>query len=120
VEALFEALDIFTYGAAIIGGLLAVLWIYNSTIKERRSILRRAGKTRDPALRRLVDQGIFLQRVSFSAAAFATGVGILWFARGYHHKYNVNIASAYVVLGGVLIGLGILGALLSYLFRHKE
>ena len=120
MEALFRALDVFTYAAAVIGCILAVLWIYNSTIKERRGVLRRAGRTSDPALKRIVNQGVFLQRVGFSAAAFATGVAILWFARGYYQKYHVNIASGYLVLAGVLMGLGIIGALLSYLFRHKE
>jgi len=120
VEALFEALDLFIYGAAVIGGLLAILWIYNSTIKERRGILRRAGKAGDPALRRLLKQGILLQRLGFSAAAAATGMAILWFARGYYQKYDVNIAPAYIVLAMVLIALGTAGALLSYLFRDKE
>jgi len=113
-------LDVFTYGAAIVGGLLAVLWIYNSTIKERRGILRRARKIRDPALERLVNQGAFLQRLGFSAAAVATGIAILWFARGYHNKYHVNISSAYLILAGVLITLGTIGALVSYIFRRKE
>lgn len=120
MEALFDALDVFTYGAAIIGGLLAVLWIYNSTIKERRGILRRARRVRDPALERLINQGAFLQRLGFSVAAVVTGIGILWFARGYHNKYHVDISSAYVILAGVLITLGTIGALVSYIFRRKE
>jgi hypothetical protein len=118
--ALFDSLDVFTYGAAIIGGLLAVLWIYNSTIKERRGILRRARSVRDPALERLINQGAFLQRLGFSVAAVVTGIGILWFARGYHNKYHVDISSAYVILAGVLITLGTIGALVSYIFRRKE
>lgn len=113
-------MDVFTYGAAIIGGLLAVLWIYNSTIKERRAILRRARRIRDPALERLINQGAFLQRLGFSVAAVVTGIGILWFARGYHNKYHVDISSAYVILAGVLITLGTIGALVSYIFRRKE
>lgn len=120
MEDLFKALNVFTYGLAIIGSLLALFWIYNSTIKERRGVLRRAGKTADPALKRIVNQGVLIQRFGFSAAAFATGVAILWFARGYYQKYHVNVAAAYLVLAGVLIGLGIIGALLSYLFRPKE
>ncbi len=120
MEALFEALDVFTYGAAIVGGLLAVLWIYNSTIKERRGILRRARRVRDPALERYVNQGALLQRLGFSIAAVVTGIAILWFARGYYNKYHVNISSAYVILAGVLITLGTLSALGSYIFRRKE
>lgn len=120
MEALFDALDVFTYGAAIIGGLLAVLWIYNSTIKERRGILRRARKVRDPALVRLVNQGAFLQRLGFSVAAVVTGIGILWFARGYYNKYHVNISAAYVIVAGVLITLGTVGALVLYISRRKE
>jgi hypothetical protein len=120
MEALFEALDVFTYGVAIIGGLLAVLWIYNSTIKERRGVLRRARRIRDPALARQINQGTFLQRLGFGAAAVATGIAILWFARGYYNKYNVHISPAYVVVAFVLIALGALGVLLSYIFRPKE
>jgi hypothetical protein len=120
MEALFQVLDIFTYGAAIIGGLLAILWIYNSTIKERRGILRRARRIRDPAVERLVNQGAFLQRLCFSAAAAATGIAILWFARGYYDKYHVNISSAYIVLAAVLITLGTTGFLVSYIIRRKE
>lgn len=120
MEALFQALDVFTYGAAIIGGLLAILWIYNSTIKEQRGILRRARRTRDPAVERLVNQGAFLQRLGFSVAAVATGIAILWFARGYYNKYHVNVSSAYIVLAAVLITLGIIGLLVSYKFRREE
>jgi hypothetical protein len=120
VEALFEALDLFIYAAAVVGGLLAILWIYNSTIKERRGILRRASKAGDPALGRFVKKGILLQRLGFSAAAVATGIVILLFARGYYQKYDVNIAPAYIVLAMALVALGSAGALLSYLFRDKE
>jgi hypothetical protein len=120
MEALFEALDVFTYGVAIIGGILAVLWIYNSTIKERRGVLRRARSIRDPALARQIHRGVFLQRLGFGAAAATTGIAILWFARAYYNKYHVNISPAYVVVAVVLIALGALGVLLSYLFRPKE
>ncbi len=117
---MFEALDLFIYGAAVVGGLLAILWIYNSTIRERRGILRRASKAGDPALGRFVKKGILLQRLGFSAAAVATGIAILWFARGYYQKYDVNVAPAYIVLAIALVALGSAGALLSYLFRDKE
>ncbi len=120
MAALFEALDVFTYGAAIIGGLLAILWIYNSTIKERRGVLRRARRIRDPALARQINQGAFLQRLGFSAAAVATGIATLWFARGYYNKYQVHIAPSYIVVAFALIALGALGFLLSYIFRPKE
>jgi hypothetical protein len=120
MESLFEVLDIFTYGAAIIGGLLAILWIYNSTIKERRGVLRRARGVRNPAFERLVNQGAFLQRLGFSAAAVVTGLAILLFARGYYNKYNVDISPAYIVLAGVLITLGVLAVLASFIFRRKE
>ena len=120
MESLFDVLDIFTYGAAIIGGLLAILWIYNSTIKERRGVLRRAGGVRDPAFERVVKQGAFLQRLGFSVAAVATGLAILLFARGYYNKYHVDISPAYIVLAVVLITLGALGALASFIFRRKE
>lgn len=116
---MFRALDVFTYAAAVIGCILAVLWIYNSTIKERRGVLKRARGTGDPALKRVVNQGVFLQRVGFSAAAFVTGVAILGFASLYYQKYHVDIASGYLVLAGVLMALGTIGAVLSYLFRHK-
>lgn len=120
MENLFDVLDIFTYGVAILGGLLAILWIYNSTIKERRGILRRARRTRDRALKRTVNRGILLQRLGFSVAAVATGIAILWFGRGYYGKYHVHIASAYFVVAVVLIAAGALAGLLFYLFREKE
>jgi len=120
MENLFDVLDIFTYGVAIVGGLLAILYIYNSTIKERRGILRRARRVRDPVLERRVNRGILLQRLGFSAAAFATGLAILWFGRGYYGKYHVHIASAYYVVAAVLIAAGSLAALLFYIFREKE
>ncbi|HUU57559.1 MAG TPA: hypothetical protein VMW93_09465 [bacterium] len=120
MENLFDVLDIFTYGVAILGGLLAILWIYNSTIKERRGILRRARRTHDRALKRTVNTGILLQRLGFSAAAVATGIAILWFGRGYYGKYHVHIASAYFVVAVVLIAAGALAGLLFYLFREKE
>ena len=117
---LFDVLDIFTYGVAIIGGLLAILYIYNSTIKERRGILRRARRAHDPALQRRVNTGILLQRLGFSAAAVVTGIGILWFGRGYYGKYHVHISSAYYILAAALIAAGALAALLFYIFREKE
>jgi hypothetical protein len=121
MENLFDVLDIFTYGVAIIGGLLAILYIYNSTIKERRGILRKArGARRDPVLERRVNTGVLLQRLGFSAAAVATGVAILWFGRGYYEKYHVHISSAYYVVAAVLIAAGALAALLFYIFREKE
>jgi hypothetical protein len=119
MENMFDALDIFTYGVAIIGGLLAILWIYNSTIKERRGILRRARKMHDPALARQVNAGILLQRLGFSGAAVATGLAILWFGRGYYGKYHVHIASAYYVVAFALLITGALAAVLSYLLRDK-
>jgi len=120
MENLFDALDIFTYGVAIIGGLLAILWIYNSTIKERRGILRRARRAHDRALERQVNRGVLLQRFGFSAAAVATGIAILCFGRSYFGKYHVAISSAYYVVAVVLIAVGALAALLFYLFREKE
>jgi hypothetical protein len=120
MEELFEALDYFTYGIAIVGGLLAILWIYNSTIKERRGVERRAARVRNPAFERLVTKGALLQRLGFSAAAVATGVAILWFARGYYNKYHVNVATAYFYVAAVLIGLGTIGVILCMLFRNKE
>lgn len=120
MENLFDVLDIFTYGVAIIGGLLAILYIYNSTIKERRGILRRARRVHDPVLERRVNKGILLQRLGFSAAAVATGIAILWFGRGYYEKYHVHISSAYYVVAAVLIAAGALAASLFYIFREKE
>ena len=82
--------------------------------------MRRARRIRDPAFERLVNQGAFLQRLAFSAAAVATGIAVLWFARGYYNKYHVNISSAYVILAAVLITSGTIGILVSYIFRLKE
>jgi hypothetical protein len=118
-ENLFEALDVFTYAVMVLGGLLAILWIYNSTIKERRGVLRRARRAGNPAVERIVDRGIFFQRLGFGAATAATGLAILWFARGYYDKYHVNIAPAYFVAAAVLVGLGLVGMVLAYLFRPK-
>jgi hypothetical protein len=120
MASLFDALSVFTYGVAILGGLLALLWIYNSTVKERRGILRRARRARDRAWERQINLGTLFQRLGFSAAAVATGVAILWFARGYYDKYHVHITRAYIVAAFILITAGTLAGILSYVFRDKE
>ncbi len=117
---LFNAVDILTYGLAAVGGALAVLWIYNSTVKERREMVRRARRYHNPALSRHLRRGAFYQRLGFCAAAVLTGLAILWFASRYHNRYGVNIASGYFVLAVVLTASGLIGATLSFLWRKKE
>ncbi len=120
MEQLFGILDALVYGAAVIGGLLAVLWIYNSTVKERRDLIRRAGKSRDPALRRTLTQGLFYHRMSFSVAAAATSLAILWFARAYRARHGADVAPAYIIFAIVLAVGGVAGAALALWGRRKE
>lgn len=120
MEALFQVLDLFTYGAAVFGGLLAVLWIYNSTLKEQRELIRRAGKKGDPTLRDILERGAFVQRLGFCAAAVATAAAVFWFARTYHAKYGVDVSPAYIAAAVILALVGVLGTALILWGRRKE
>ena len=111
---MFRALVVFVYAAAVIGGLTAVYWIYNSTNKERRALLRQKGPGGNPAFARVIRQGILAQRLAFAAAAVATSAGILWFALAYHRKFYAWISPAYLFLAGVLAAAGVGTAVVSW------
>jgi hypothetical protein len=120
VDALFEALDVFSYGVAVVGGALAILWIYNSTLKERRGGLRKKHLQPDPVLARQLKLGVLFQRLGFCAAALTTAAAILWFARAYYGKYGVNVAGGYLLLAFVFAAAGVAGFLLTLIAHNKE
>ena len=114
MEALFRALDVFVYAVGIIGGAAAIYWIYNSTNKERRALLRHKGPGGNPAFARVIRQGILVQRLAFAAAAVVTSGGILWFALAYHRKFHALISPAYFVVAGALAAAGVATAVVSW------
>lgn len=112
-------LDYAAYGAAAVGGVAAVWWIYNSMVRGRREYLRLAARTQDPVLLTRVKQGIFLQRASFGVAAVATSVAILAFAHAYYNKHGYHIATPYFALAVILMAGGSLTIVVAFLRRHR-
>ncbi len=120
MEALFQTLDYLAVGAAAVGGALAALWIYNSTLKERRELIRRFGKRPDGVVRRELERGAFFHKLTFCAAAAATAGAILWFAYAYRRRYGADIAPAYITCAALLAAVGILTAVVLVMRRRKE
>lgn len=120
MEELYGILDVFVVVAAVIGGGVAIFWIYNSTNKERRALLKKVSPGRDPAYARQLRFGIFIQRIAFAAAALVTGAGILAFSFAYAGKRGHHIAPAYLVAAGVFALVGIIIGLLAYTNWRKD
>ncbi len=104
---MLEGLDYLLLGAAIIGGLLMLLWVYNSTNKERRQMLRANRQVDQKQMREILDRGEFWQKIIFALAFAVTGVGILVFALIYYVRFGMSIASLYYFAAGAFILLGI-------------
>lgn len=104
---MLEGLDYLLLGAAIIGGLLMLLWVYNSTNKERRQILRVNREVDQKQMREILDKGEFWQKIIFALAFAVTGVVILVFALVYYIRFDMSVAALYYYAAGAFILLGI-------------
>ena len=104
---MLEGLDYLLLGAAIIGGLLMLMWVYNSTNKERRQLLRANREVDQKRMREILDRGEFWQKIIFALAFAVTGVVILVFALVYYIQFNMSIAVLYYYAAGAFILLGL-------------
>jgi len=103
---MLDGLDYLLLGAALIGGLLMVLWVYNSTNKERRQMLRANRGIDQKDIREILDKGEFWQKIIFAIAFAVTGIVILIFALVYYIENQVSIAGLYYYAAGAFIFLG--------------
>lgn len=105
---MLEGLDYLLMGVAIIGGLLMILWVYNSTNKERRRILHANRDIENQKeIRKILDKGEFWQKIIFALAFVGTGIVILVFALLYYNRYEISINTLYYYSAGAFILLGI-------------
>ncbi len=104
---MLEGLDYLLLGAALVGGLLMLLWVYNSTNKERRQMLRTNREVDQKQIREILERGEFWQKIIFALAFAVTGVIILVFALVYYVRFDVSIAALYYYAAAAFILLGI-------------
>ena len=103
---MLEGLDYLLLGAAIVGGLLMLLWVYNSTYKERRQIQRANREVDQKQIRDIIEKGEFWQKIIFALAFAVTGVIILVFALIYYIRFHISIAALYYYAAGAFVLLG--------------
>lgn len=116
---MFDATNIAFAVIAVVGAVLCILWVYNSTNKERLQFLRRARAFRSRAMMDELERGARYQRIAFASAFIGTGSLIFAFEYFYWRKYGVPIASGYNYAAGALIALGALTLVISLLTRNK-
>lgn len=116
---IFSFLNYITFAAAVIGGFLAVLWIYNSTLKERREIMRRHARLDGRYVARALERTALWQRLCFSVAALGTAAAIFTFAWVYRRRHGVDISPAYFGLASAL-GLAGVAGIVAFAWRRKK
>ncbi|MCP4231122.1 MAG: hypothetical protein GY771_13365 [bacterium] len=104
---MLDGLDYLLLGAALIGGILMILWVYNSTGKERRQMLRANREVNQKTIRNILERGEFWQKIIFALAFAVTGVIILVFALVYYVRFEVAVNALYFYAATAFILLGI-------------
>jgi hypothetical protein len=104
---MLDGLDYLLLGAALIGGILMILWVYNSTGKERRQMLRANREMDKKQMHDLLDRGEFWQKIIFALAFAVTGIIILVFALVYYVRFEIAVNALYFYAAAAFILLGI-------------
>jgi uncharacterized membrane protein YedE/YeeE len=116
---MFQVFDVIFAVAAIVGAVLCVLWVYNSTNKERTRFIRRTKAFRNRGLIEELERGARYQRIAFASAFVGTGVVILVFEYFYWREYGVGIAAGYNYAAAALIFLGAVALLVAFIRRNR-
>lgn len=114
---MFQALNIIFAVVAVAGVVLCILWVYNSTNKERIQFIRRTKAFRSRAIMEELERGARYQRIAFASAFIGTGALIFTFEYFYWRKYGVPISAGYNYAAGALIIIGAVGLLVSSLTK---
>lgn len=116
---MFQVFDVIFAVVTVAGAILCVLWVYNSTNKERTRFIRRTKAFRNRALMEELERGARYQRIAFASAFVSTGVVILVFEYFYWRKYGVPIAPGYNYAAAALIVMGTAALAIALIRRNR-
>jgi hypothetical protein len=116
---MFQVFDVIFAVVAVAGAILCILWVYNSTNKERTQFIRRTKAFRNRALMEELERGARYQRIAFASAFVGTGVIILVFEYFYWRKYGVLIAAGYNYATAAFIVLGAAALAIALIRKNR-